>query len=231
MDHVRRCQLFAVITLLTGALVVQGARLAQADSPKTSIEPLGAAGTVIPGTGSILVRTKDGVGATLHTFGLVPGNAYTLWVAVFNNPKECVTNPCTAADVPNPDVQAVILWGTGQIAGEDGTVDFGAFRAVGDTSGSAGLGTATALERPLKAEIHLVVRSHGPADLDPAVLQESSARLTAGVRPIPARTCRRLHTCRKVERMDRLRTNTLVREAFEFLPPLRGEGRKKEDYP
>ena len=70
---------FAVITLLTGGLVVQGARPAQAGSAKTSIEPLRVfgVGTVVPGTGSILVRTKEGVGMTIHTFGLVPGNVYT----------------------------------------------------------------------------------------------------------------------------------------------------------
>jgi hypothetical protein len=130
-----------------------------------------------------LVRTKDGVGATLHTFGLVPGNAYTLWLAIFNNPKECATNPCSAADLPNPDVQGVVLWGTGQIAGEDGTADFGTFRAVGDTSGQSGLGTVMALEKPLKAEVHLTVRSHGPADLDPAVLQAQLTTFNGGCPP------------------------------------------------
>jgi hypothetical protein len=184
MHHIRRCKLFAILTLLTAALIVQGAPLAQAESSKTSIQPLRVAGTVIPGTGSILVRTKEGVGATLHTFGLVPGNVYTLWVAVFNNPKECATNPCTVADVPNLDVQAVILWGSGQIAGEDGTADFGAFRAVGDTSGSAGLGTGTALENPFKAQIHLVVRSHGP--VIPAMLSDQLSTFDGGC---PPNTC------------------------------------------
>ena len=189
MHHIRRCKLFAILTLLTAALIVQGAPLAQAESSKTSIQPLRVAGTVIPGTGSILVRTKEGVGATLHTFGLVPGNVYTLWVAVFNNPKECATNPCTVADVPNPDVQAVILWGSGQIAGEDGTADFGAFRAVGDTSGSAGLGTGTALENPFKAQIHLVVRSHGP--VIPAMLSDQLSTFDGGC---PPNTCANVQT-------------------------------------
>lgn len=40
----------------------------------------------------------------------------------------------------NPEVRGVILSGSGQIAGEDGTVDFGVFRAVGDTSGKAETG-------------------------------------------------------------------------------------------
>jgi len=186
MDHVRRCKLFAISTLLVGAFSFQGVHPALAGPQKTSIQPLlvYGVGSVVPGTGSILVRTREGVGATLHTFGLVPGNAYTLWVGVFNNPKKCATTPCSAADLPNPDVQAVVFWGSGQIAGEDGTADLGAFRAVGDTSGSAGLGTATALEKPFKAQIHLAVRSHGP--VIPAMLSDQLSTFNGGC---PPNTC------------------------------------------
>ncbi len=186
MNRIRYGKWFATMTLLTGVLLVQGARPVQAD-PKISIEPLIvlATGVVAPGTGSILVRTKEGVGATLHTFGLVPGNAYTLWVTVFNNPKACATTPCSPADFPNPDVQAVVLFGTGQIAGDDGTADFGAFRAVGDPSGrEPSLGTAMALEKPLKAEIHLAIRSHGP--VLPAMLDEQLSTFNGGC---PPNTC------------------------------------------
>ena len=186
MSRIYCCKTFIAIALLTGVLIVQGARPAQAGSAKTSIEPLRVVGvgSVIPGTGSILVRTKEGVGATVHTFGLVPGNAYTLWLGIFNNPKKCATDPCTPADFPNPDVQGVVLWGSGQVAGDDGTADFGTFRAVGDTSGSAGLGTATALEKPFKAEIHLVVRSHGP--VIPAMLSAQLSTFNGGC---PPNTC------------------------------------------
>jgi hypothetical protein len=172
MFRVYCCKTYIAVAPLTGALVVQGAPTVQAESAKTSIQPLVVFGgdSVIPGTGSILVRTKEGVGMTLHSFGLVPGNAYTAWFVIFNNPKECATNPCSGADVANPHVRAAVLYATGQIAPEDGTADFGAFRAVDDTAGQSGVGTAMALEKPLKAEIHLVVRSHGPA-LDGADLQ------------------------------------------------------------
>lgn len=184
MTRIHYGKWFATMTLLTGALLVQGAHPAQADSPKTSIEPLLMipSGAVAPGTGSILVRTNEGVGATVHTFGLVPGNAYTLWVVVFNNPKKCATTPCTPADLSNPDVGGVLLSGTGQIAGEDGTADFGTFRAVGDPSGKEE-GTAEALEKPFKAQIHLAVRSHGPASADPAVLHDQLTMFNGGCSP------------------------------------------------
>jgi hypothetical protein len=176
---------YTAVALLAGALVVQGAYPVQAESTKTSIQPLvdTVTGLVIPGSGSILVRTKDAVGMSLHSFGLVPGNAYTAWFAIFNNPKACATKPCTGDDLANPRVRGVVLNATGQIAGEDGTTDFGAFRAVGDPSGPAeGLGTAMALEEPLKAQIYLVVRSHGPA-LDGAALQAQLRMFNGGCPP------------------------------------------------
>jgi hypothetical protein len=43
MHHVRRCKLFAILTLLTAALIVQGAHPAQAESSKTS-NPSGSSG-------------------------------------------------------------------------------------------------------------------------------------------------------------------------------------------
>jgi hypothetical protein len=186
MNHIRYGKVLATITLLTGALLVQGAHPVQAQ-PKTSIEPLLMipGGAVAPGSGSILVRTKEGIGATLHTFGLVPGNVYTLWVAVFNNPKGCATTPCSPPDFANPAAQGALFFGTGQIAGADGTVDFGAFRAVGDPSGKAE-GTAEALEKPFKAEIHLAIRSHGPPSADPAVLHEQLTTFNGGC---PPNTC------------------------------------------
>lgn len=167
-----------VLTLLVGIGSLLGALPVQAQ-PRTSIEPLrvipGLA--VAPGTGSTLVHTSDAVGATVHAFGLVPGNVHTLWVTAFNNPKKCATTPCSAADVPNPDVQASITFGPGQIAGDDGTVDFTAFRAVGDLTG---VYLGPGLLRPHKAEIHLVVRRHGPASADPAVLQEQLTMFNGG---------------------------------------------------
>jgi hypothetical protein len=114
---------------------------------------------------------------------------YTLWFTVFNNPKKCATTPCSVpGDLMNPEVRGVILSGSGQIAGEDGTVDLGAFRAVGDPSGTAEgpPATAEALENARKAEIHLAVRGHGPASADPAVLQEQLTTFNGGC---PPNTC------------------------------------------
>lgn len=187
MSHIRDQKNIVVLTVLIGVCSLLGARSVQADSAKTSIEPLLnllMGGAEVPGTGSILVRTKDGVGATLHTSGLTPGHVYTLWFTVFNNPKKCATTPCSVpGDLMNPDVRGVVLSGAGQIAGDDGTVDLGAFRAVGDPSGKAEgpPATAEALENARKAEIHLAVRAHGL--VLPAMLDEQLTTFNGGCPP------------------------------------------------
>lgn len=188
MFRIRYQKSIIVSTLVIGACSLLSALPVQAD-PKISIEPLIilATGAEAPGTGTILVRTKEGVGATVHAFGLTPGNVYTLWLTVFNNPKKCATTPCSVpGDLMNPDVRGVLLFGTGQIAGEDGTVDLGAFRAVGDTSGKAEgpPATAEALENARKAEIHLAIRAHGP--VLPAMLHEQLTTFNGGC---PPNTC------------------------------------------
>lgn len=179
-----------IFTVVLGVCSLLGARFVQADPAKTSIEPLlnAMSGAVVPGTGTILVRTQDAVGATVHAAGLVPGNVYTLWVTTFNYPKNCATTPCSPADVPQSPAddnvaEVSINFGASQIAGEDGTVDFTAYRAVGDLTG---VYFGPGLLEPQKAQIHLVVRTHGPASTDPATLQEQLTMFNGGC---PPNTC------------------------------------------
>lgn len=115
---------------------------------------------------STLVRTENGVSFTYKTEGLHPRHVVTVWVVVFNNPEHCATDPCTPADMANPDVNGDFLYGGGHVIGGSGRGNFGGHLRVGDTSGS-GLaeigGTATGLLYPATAEIHLALHSHGPA--------------------------------------------------------------------
>lgn len=148
-------------------------------------------GQVVPGTGTILVRTKETVFATMHTSGLTPGTAVTFWFGIFNSPGNCATRPCTAADFANPNVQGSVANGGGQIIGADGTVTYGAFRTVGDTTGVApGIGTGQGLLDPRRAEIHLVTRFHGPANLiDLVILGQQLSMFNGGC---PPNTCTNL---------------------------------------
>ncbi len=155
--------------------------------PRVSVKPVRtiASQAVVPGAGTVLVRTREGVFATFHTSGLAPGTAVTAWFAIFNFPRHCATSPCTSADLVNPDVQASVLGFGGRIIGADGTATFGAFRAVGDASFAGGPpGTPNpGLLRPFRAEIHLVTRTHGPASNDPGILAQQLSMFNGGCPP------------------------------------------------
>ena len=122
---------------------------------------------------SILARYANSVEMSIHTTGLEPGHAYTVWWVIFNNPDAC-SDDCDEDDFPegvpaakigdepaDPAVQASVLWAAGAIAGSDGTADFYARLIVGDSPMPHEFGPG--LTDPLNAEIHLPVRSHGRA--------------------------------------------------------------------
>ena len=156
------------------------------EKPKNSIQPLLTFSdrTVIPGGGSTLVRNGEGVYMSLHSAGLTAGTAVTAWWVFFNNPKKCATTPCSVADLSNPDVESSLVNATGRVVGADGTADFGAFKAVGDTTGAF---TGPGLLNSKKAEIHLVVRTHGPAILDNTDLLRQQLTIFNG--GCPPNTC------------------------------------------
>lgn len=128
-----------------------------------------------------LHRDDTGVLMALRTTGLEAGAAYTVWWVVFNNPEACVAAPdetvrCGADDVERPETEPSILHAAGAVPAGRGDAYFGARLPVRDTSGCqaephpCGKG----LTKPMDAEIHLVVRSHGPADPDQVDAQLST---------------------------------------------------------
>ena len=170
----------------TGDVLINAENGSSSQKPKITIQPFIdlSNSSVLHGGGTILVRTSNGVYMSMHAFGLTPGNVVTAWFGFFNNPNKCATNPCTPADLSNPDVQGSLVNATGRIVGPDGTADFGAFRAVGDTFGAQ---SGPGLLDSKKAQIHLAVRSHGPAILDnPQTLREQLTMFTGGC---PPNTC------------------------------------------
>lgn len=155
----------------------------RANRERTSVQPIRVfgAGTLVPGGGSLLTRFRDGVYMSLHSFGLVPGEAVTAWWVFFNDPKDCATSPCTAADLANAEAEPSLVYATGRVVGADGTADFGAFRAVGDATGAV---SGAGLLNAFKAEIHLVVRSHGAALMDdPQALAAQLSGFNGGCPP------------------------------------------------
>jgi hypothetical protein len=166
----------------------QAAEKSRASNQKqrVSIAPVRVFGgpAVVPGTGSVLTRTKEGAYMSLHAFGLEPGTAVTAWWVFFNNPEKCATTPCTPADLSNTEVQGSLVNATGRVVGADGGAEFGAYRAVGDTTG---IHTGPGLLNVFKAEIHLVVRTHGPAMVENSELLKEQLSLFNG--GCPPNTC------------------------------------------
>jgi hypothetical protein len=120
---------------------------------------------VMVGGASMLWRTDTGIDWTFNTSGLEPMKAHTVWIVVFNNPEFC-SDPCNDDDLPpyNEDadarVETSVLWGGGLLVGEDGVANFSGHLDNGTAPSQVGWGPGMISAR--KAEIHLVVRHHGP---------------------------------------------------------------------
>ena len=131
---------------------------------------------------SRLGRTEEGVGLSLKTSQIPAGQAITIWFVVFNNPEACGTSPCGEADLFVPEVEADILYGAGNVMRPTGATSFTGNLRVGDTTGSIAdvfaLPAASGLQDAMNAEIHYVVRSHGPAV--PGLVKEQTTTFDGG---------------------------------------------------
>ncbi len=182
--------LVTIVTLSQAATPIKAPAVttpAENSSEKISTRPFLSLmnGAVVPAAGSQLIREQEAVSMTANTRGLTDGNVYTAWWAIFNNPENCFTHPCTPADInSNPAVQGSLVLAGARIVGPDGAASYGAYLAVGDT---AFLHTGPGLLDPKHAEIHLAIRSHGPASaLDATQL---AAALTSFNGGCPPNTC------------------------------------------
>lgn len=140
------------------------------DAVSTSTSPIVTFPDGLPSTGtSVLARTPNGLNFRLTKDALEPGNAYTLWMVIFNEPSECLFGAgganCGADDIGTVAARPDVVWVAGGIAGGDGTVTLAGRRSVGDLSaslsGPPGL-PAFGLEDPWGAEIHFILHHHGP---------------------------------------------------------------------
>lgn len=153
----------AAIAVLAVALPAQAAPSERTTSAVLSFADLSVTGT------STLVRNDSGVAMSLHTSGLTPGHAVTVWWVLFNNPDECTTGVpfrCGEPDLFDPDVEASVLAATGHVIGASGSANFGAYLAEGDASEcafGADFLCGDGLQDARVADVHLVVRDHGPA--------------------------------------------------------------------
>ena len=139
-------------------------------------------GTLIEGAESTLTRMPHGVSMTFKTVGLIPGDAVTMWWIIFNKPENCSNGECglddaftsdesgqilfneSGAPSPNIDGREAVgfssLKADGKVVENDGSADFRGHLPIGDvTECFFGPG----LLDSMKAEFHLIARTHGPA--------------------------------------------------------------------
>lgn len=144
----------------------------------------GPAGPVVSPNGGSLIRTKNGVTASINMPTPVPGSymyppanafqtvapvpgtpeVFTGWFFFFNNPGDCaVPNECVPppAGAPAPNDFTRARGGVYNFAGHaisgGGSLNLVGHISVGETQ----FGGPFALENPFGAEIHLAVAPHG----------------------------------------------------------------------
>ena len=117
---------------------------------------------------STLRRNRNGITINFKTKGLNPGHAYTLWWVVWNKPENCaVPGECDEGDFANAQkVEVQLIYASGHVAGNNGKGNFSAHLKENNSSGSIhrlyGLPDFGGLKDAQAAEIHAVLRSHGP---------------------------------------------------------------------
>ena len=168
-----RISAMALMLILSLAGVAGMARGAGSDRSTSGAFRL-SDGSTIQDAYSTIVRNQAGVGMTFHTLGLIAGDAYTVWWIVFNNPDMCAPGHrfrCAVSDLTNPATGSSVLYAAGHVIGGEGVGNFGSYLNVGDTSGAI---MGNGLTNPMGADVHLVVRDHGPMIPDLVADQISS---------------------------------------------------------
>ncbi len=130
-------------------------------SEVTAFDPFPEPGDVVAGAVAWLVATEHGLTAIVTTSELPPGDAVTMWWVVFNDPEACEAHPapCGMNDLGVEEVAAEVTYAAGTVIDDAGNGTFVGYHPLGHTE-QAWFGHG--LTNPLGAEVHLVLRTHGP---------------------------------------------------------------------
>lgn len=136
----------------------------------------------VPVGKSLLIRKENGIAMFLKTSGLFPKHTFTCWWVIWNNPENCIIpGACSDLDFASEGVNVDVLFASGDVSNYHGALRCKAYLKEGDTSGSINelLGLEPiGLVDSKKAEVHLVVRSHGP--IIPGQLQDQIGSFGGG---------------------------------------------------
>ena len=138
----------------------------------------------VEGAEASLLRTNGGIRMSVNAAQLTPGHVVTAWRVIFNDPGRCSGGVCDEPDVLPPPGHVLadvsLLYADGAHVGPDGTAFFLDFLRAGDTSDAV---FGPGLLDIQGAEVHVVLRTHGPLQPDAAQAQQSS--LNGGCDPDP----------------------------------------------
>lgn len=155
----------ALVLLAIGVLVLP----AWGDHDKTKLRWF-SNGAKVSGTSATLERHSTGVSVEIKTRGLEPGHTMTVWWVAFNDPSEC-SGDCGEDDLGNEDVGVTVAYAAGGVVDPKGRARFHSFLPRNDISGTLRVpgflqDPPAGLDDPDDAEVHMVVRSHGPVIAD-----------------------------------------------------------------
>jgi hypothetical protein len=139
----------------------------------------------ITGTAT-LHRNKNGITANFKANNLKPG-AYTIWWVIWNSPQNCITpGGCIEDDFGTPvAVEVEVMYAGGHVVGKNGKGNFSAHLNAGDDTpesmnesfGFPSVG-GLAVGNTFDAEVHVVLRTHGPAV--PGLINEQISSYAGG---------------------------------------------------
>ena len=169
------------LVIVAFAFAAQKVASAEGVDTTTTVHKFSDESVVKDGT-ALLTRLKSGVSMQLSTVGLTPRDAVTVWWVVFNAPGQCSDGECGENDIFNLDAdgkfilnddgsppingagleaaQISALRADGHVIDRDGAAQFRSHLPVGAVSEAI---FGPGLQKPMAAEVHLIVRTHGPA--------------------------------------------------------------------
>lgn len=176
----------AVLSTAVATAVAVGAQASGASSDVAALQWFADErdGPVGGGAHTALKRSGDGIAVSIHARKLHPQHAYTAWFVLFNEPDGCV-DTCGEDDLVRPEANASVVWtGAGGTAGPSGALNLRGRLGEGDPN-PQGAETlfGPGLVDSRTAEVHIVIRDHGPASADPAVLAEQTTSFAGGCTP------------------------------------------------
>ncbi|MEQ8673800.1 MAG: hypothetical protein RLP44_26665 [Aggregatilineales bacterium] len=155
--------LMVLMTLLATTVVAQESMETTAKVSTVQVTTHFSQGEVvdIEGATATLISTEEGIAVRFVSQNLEVNHAYTVWVAIINNPEACTNSPCGPDVLGNPDVvQSEMLQGDNLLYTDEAIMEFTTFIPVGDAPEGEGW-FGNGLTNPMGAEIHLTVQDHG----------------------------------------------------------------------